>query len=91
MCSTDISSAPKCISITSPKPKTIPKAQVAPMLQSNTKDLLPPSPELAGGEYMVPDDQSPDDHKRNLGEHQCDVFKDALGLHMKVYIGESKA
>lgn len=64
---------------------------MAPMLQSNTKDLLPPPPEPADGEYMVPDDQSPDDHKLKLGEHQCDVFKDALGLHMKVYKGESKA
>ncbi|XP_076594639.1 signal-transducing adaptor protein 1-like isoform X2 [Chaetodon auriga] len=49
-------------SITLPTPKTIPKAQVAPMLQSKTKEApaLPPK-EPVGGEYVVPCDGSSDD------------------------------
>ncbi|KAL7396025.1 hypothetical protein ABVT39_027366 [Epinephelus coioides] len=53
----EVSPAPKCISITSPTPKTVPKAQVAPMLRSQTKaELPPPSAEPVGGEYVVPDE-----------------------------------
>ncbi|XP_049442724.1 signal-transducing adaptor protein 1-like isoform X2 [Epinephelus fuscoguttatus] len=53
----EVSPAPKCISITSPIPKTVPKAQVAPMLRSQTKaELPPPSAKPVGGEYVIPDE-----------------------------------
>ncbi|XP_070770022.1 signal-transducing adaptor protein 1-like [Enoplosus armatus] len=65
----DVSPAPKCISINSPAPKTVPKAQVAPMLRSQTKEeLLPPPAKPEEGEYVVPDD--PDD--QNLKQVQLD-------------------
>ncbi|XP_070693166.1 signal-transducing adaptor protein 1-like isoform X2 [Pempheris klunzingeri] len=65
----DVPPAPKCISITSPTPKTIPKAQVAPMLRSQTKEeLLPPPAKPVEGEYLCPDDDSPHDLKIKLGE-----------------------
>lgn len=62
--------APKCVSITSPTtPKTILKAQVAPMLRSQTKEEHPPpSPEPEEGEYVVPDDDKLDDYNLMLGE-----------------------
>ncbi|XP_044061212.1 signal-transducing adaptor protein 1-like isoform X2 [Siniperca chuatsi] len=67
----DVSPAPKCISITStftsPASKTVPKAKVAPMLRSQTKEEpLPPPTKPVEGEYVVPDDHSPDDHKLKL-------------------------
>ncbi|XP_051275098.1 signal-transducing adaptor protein 1-like [Dicentrarchus labrax] len=63
----DASPAPKCISITSPTPKTVPKAQVAPMLRSKTKDeLLPPPTKPEESEYVVPD--AHDDHQLKLGQ-----------------------
>ncbi|XP_070818287.1 signal-transducing adaptor protein 1-like [Chaetodon trifascialis] len=49
-------------SVTSPTPKTIPRAQVAPMLRSKTKKvpvLRPQKP--VDSEYVVPYDDSPDD------------------------------
>ncbi|TDH07591.1 hypothetical protein EPR50_G00107540 [Perca flavescens] len=71
------SSAPKCVSITSPTPKTVPKAQVAPMLRSQNKDelLLPPTKE--DGEYVIPDDQCPDHNLRlvQLDGELRDVLK----------------
>lgn len=72
-CSTDVSPAPKCISLTSPTPKTVPQAQVAPMLRSQTKEeLLPPPTKPVEGEYVVPDDDSSGDHKLKLGENERD-------------------
>ncbi|XP_022616089.1 signal-transducing adaptor protein 1 isoform X2 [Seriola dumerili] len=63
------SPAPKNISITSPALKTVPKAQVAPMLRSQTKEeSLPPPTKPAEGEYVVPDDHRPDEHKLKLDQ-----------------------
>ncbi|XP_042349413.1 signal-transducing adaptor protein 1-like isoform X2 [Plectropomus leopardus] len=54
----DVSPAPKSVNITSPTPKTIPKAQVAPMPRSESKaEHLPPSEDPVEGEYVIPDDQ----------------------------------
>ncbi|XP_023137991.2 signal-transducing adaptor protein 1-like [Amphiprion ocellaris] len=52
----EASPAPKCISITSPTPKQVPKAQVAPMIRSKTKEELQPPPEPEDNDYVVPDD-----------------------------------
>ena len=61
LCSTDMSPVPKCVSISSAILKTVPKAQVAPMLRSETKEELPPPPtNQDGGDYVMPDDHDPD-------------------------------
>ncbi|XP_038555010.1 signal-transducing adaptor protein 1-like isoform X1 [Micropterus salmoides] len=58
---------PKCINITSAAPKTVPKAQVAPMPRSQTKEeLLPPPTKTEETEYVVPDDHSPGANNLNL-------------------------
>lgn len=63
----EVSPAPKCVSITSPTPKKVPKAEVAPMLRSQTKAELPPPPtDPVGGEYVIPDDHCPDEHNLKL-------------------------
>ncbi|XP_020501472.1 signal-transducing adaptor protein 1 [Labrus bergylta] len=60
----DVSYAPKCISTTSTHPKEVPKAQVAPMQRSETKEEFSPrQSEPEEGDYMVPDDSRPDDIK----------------------------
>ncbi|XP_074504831.1 signal-transducing adaptor protein 1-like [Sebastes fasciatus] len=53
----ELSAAPKCVSIASPTPKTVPQAEVAPMKRSKTKAELLPPPANPEGEYVVPDDQ----------------------------------
>ncbi|XP_068570992.1 signal-transducing adaptor protein 1-like isoform X2 [Cebidichthys violaceus] len=77
----DVSPAPKCISITSPTPKIVPKAQVAPMLRSQTKEeLLPPPTKQKEDEYLLPEDQCPDVHNLKLdGWRASGSFKDAEG------------
>ncbi|KAL6117596.1 stap1 [Pungitius sinensis] len=63
----DPSGAPKYISITPPVAKIIPKAQVAPMLRSQTREELPPlPPPKQEDEYVLPEDQCPDVHNLNL-------------------------
>ncbi|XP_022045295.1 signal-transducing adaptor protein 1-like [Acanthochromis polyacanthus] len=53
----EVSSAPKRISITSSTPKQVPKAQVAPMMRSKTKEVLQPPPDKhEDNDYAVPDD-----------------------------------
>ncbi|XP_069027442.1 signal-transducing adaptor protein 1-like [Embiotoca jacksoni] len=53
----EISPAPECISIASPTPKTVPKAQVAPMVRSQPVEEPPPPPATPEeGEYVFPDD-----------------------------------
>ncbi|KAK2849070.1 hypothetical protein Q5P01_008904 [Channa striata] len=65
----EVSATPKCIDITSRPPKTVPKALVAPMLWSQTKEeLLPAPPEPEGGEYVMPDDDQPDNHSVKLAQ-----------------------
>ncbi|XP_053284009.1 signal-transducing adaptor protein 1 [Pleuronectes platessa] len=63
--------APNCISITSPTPKTIPKAQVAPMLcpqiQKELEFLLS---KPAEDEYVVPEDHTPDYQNLCHGENE---------------------
>ncbi|XP_071313136.1 signal-transducing adaptor protein 1-like [Trachinotus anak] len=60
----ELSPVPKSVSSASPQPKTVPKAQVAPMLRSQTKVELPPLPnKQVESEYVVPDDHKPDDQK----------------------------
>ncbi|XP_041799825.1 signal-transducing adaptor protein 1-like [Chelmon rostratus] len=55
----EVSLAP---SINSPAPKTVPKAQVAPTLRSKTKEVpLPPPSRPVDSEYVVPDEDRPDD------------------------------
>ncbi|XP_032383106.1 signal-transducing adaptor protein 1 [Etheostoma spectabile] len=73
----DVSPAPKCVSITSPTPKTIPKAQVAPMLRSQNKVELLQPPTKEEGEYVIPDDPSPDHNLRlvQLDGELRDVLK----------------
>ncbi|XP_034400148.1 signal-transducing adaptor protein 1-like [Cyclopterus lumpus] len=61
----DMTPTPKYVSMTSPTSKTVPRAQVAPMLRSQTKEeLLPPKQEES--EYVVPEDQCPDVHNLKL-------------------------
>nr|XP_015801384.2 signal-transducing adaptor protein 1 isoform X1 [Nothobranchius furzeri] len=61
------SSAPECVSIPSPSSIAPPKAQVAPLLRSQTKEKLPPPPHKPDeGEYVVPDDSL--DHNRKLAQ-----------------------
>ncbi|XP_018524409.1 signal-transducing adaptor protein 1 [Lates calcarifer] len=63
----EVTPAPKCVSITSPATKTVPKAQVAPMQRLPTKEELPPPPtKPVEGEYVVPDDHRLDDHDLKL-------------------------
>ncbi|XP_034454157.1 signal-transducing adaptor protein 1-like [Hippoglossus hippoglossus] len=63
--------APNCISITSPTPKTVPKAQVAPMLHPQIqKELQLPPTKPAEDEYVVPEDDTPDYHNLRLGENE---------------------
>ncbi|XP_073343757.1 signal-transducing adaptor protein 1-like [Pagrus major] len=62
----DVSPAPVNTSLKTPKTKIVPKAQVAPMLRSNTKEELPPPDKAAGGEYAIPDDHIPDNHNKKL-------------------------
>ena len=58
---TDVSPVPEVVTTTSPTPKTIPRAQVAPMLRSKTKEeLVPPAAKPAESEYVIPDVQCPD-------------------------------
>ncbi|KAM6999996.1 signal-transducing adaptor protein 1-like [Tautogolabrus adspersus] len=66
----DVSHAPKCISITSTAPKEVPKAQVAPMQRSETKEeLSPPPTKPEEGEYVLPDDSRPEHHNLKPGEN----------------------
>ncbi|XP_026186270.1 signal-transducing adaptor protein 1-like [Mastacembelus armatus] len=63
----EVSPPPKCVSITSPTTKTIPKAHVAPMQQSQPKEALLSTPAKPGeGEYVVPNDHKPDDPNLKL-------------------------
>lgn len=62
----EVSPAPECVSIASPTPKTVPQAQVAPMLRSQTKAELPRPPANPEGEYVVPNDQCADKHNLKL-------------------------
>ncbi|XP_037531463.1 signal-transducing adaptor protein 1-like [Nematolebias whitei] len=51
---------PKCISISSPSHKTLPSAQVAPMMPLHSKEKFHLLPEKADeGEYVMPDDHRP--------------------------------
>ncbi|XP_072252523.1 signal-transducing adaptor protein 1-like [Leuresthes tenuis] len=59
----DVSPPPSCISLPSPTPKDVPKAQVAPMKRQSTNEHLPPPEE---NEYLVPEDEIPDDHDLKL-------------------------
>lgn len=61
---------PKCISVSSPSHKTLPSAQVAPMVPLRPKDKFHLLPEKADeGEYVIPDDDKP--NKLNFGEYVC--------------------
>ncbi|XP_026212815.1 signal-transducing adaptor protein 1-like [Anabas testudineus] len=65
----EVAPAPKHVSISSPTPKTILKAQVAPMLRSQCgKEPPPPPAEPEEAEYVVPDDDRPPDHKLKLAQ-----------------------
>ncbi|XP_060935487.1 signal-transducing adaptor protein 1-like isoform X2 [Limanda limanda] len=67
----EVPPAPKCISITSPKPKTVPKAEVAPMLRpqiQKERKLFLIKPEE--NEYVVPEDHSSDYQNLRLGENE---------------------
>ncbi|XP_041846669.1 signal-transducing adaptor protein 1-like [Melanotaenia boesemani] len=58
----EVSPPPKCISINSSK--AVPKAQVAPILRSKTKEqLLPPTPKPVESEYVIPDECPDDQHQ----------------------------
>ncbi|KAM4555684.1 signal-transducing adaptor protein 1-like [Odontesthes bonariensis] len=59
----DVSTPPKCIRLPSSTPKDVPKAQVAPMKRHSTNEKLPPTEE---NEYLMPEDESPDDHELQL-------------------------
>lgn len=54
----DVPPAPKCVSVDSPKPKTVPWAPVASMPSSQSKEVLPPQAEPKEGEYVIPDDHN---------------------------------
>lgn len=42
------------------------------MLRSQkTQEFLPPPVEPEEGEYVVPDDDKPNDHNLKLGENEC--------------------
>uniref|UniRef100_UPI003AAFE44E signal-transducing adaptor protein 1-like n=1 Tax=Centroberyx gerrardi TaxID=166262 RepID=UPI003AAFE44E len=71
--------APKCITLSSATPKAVPWAQVAPMVQSQTKEdssspprASPPPTKTAESEYVAPDDhkskQSVDNIEKELRE-----------------------
>ncbi|KAI3351703.1 hypothetical protein L3Q82_020544 [Scortum barcoo] len=76
----DVSPAPQCINIGSAASKTVPKAQVAPMMRSQTKEeLLPPATKQEEGEYVVLDDHIPDDHNPKLVQLDG-AFQDFLKL-----------
>ncbi|CAJ1058454.1 signal-transducing adaptor protein 1-like [Xyrichtys novacula] len=62
--SIDVPPAPKCINISPPLPKTVPKAQVAPMKRTETK------PEES--DYVVPDDCAPEYLDLNQSKSQFD-------------------
>lgn len=63
----DMASAPKCVTISSPSPKTVPKAKVSPMMRWEGKDTPESPPDKAvEGEYMVPDEHRPDNHNLKL-------------------------
>lgn len=63
----ETSSAPKCVTISSPTSKIVPKAKVAPMMRWEGKaDPESPPDKAAEGEYMVPDEHQPDDHNLKL-------------------------
>ncbi|XP_044220054.1 signal-transducing adaptor protein 1-like isoform X1 [Thunnus albacares] len=71
------SPAPKPVSVNSPSAKTLPKAQVAPMMRSQTKEeLLPPPTTPEEGEYVVPEDQSPD--YKNLKQVELAIEEELL-------------
>lgn len=63
----DVVAAPRSISNSSPA-KIIPKAQVSPMPHSKKEEPLPPTPKPLDNEYVVPNDQSPDDHEQKLAQ-----------------------
>lgn len=75
----DVSPAPVNISLNTPIAKTVPKAQVAPMLRSNTKEERPLPDEPVDGEYINPDDHIPDRHKKKQ-VHFDGELRDALKL-----------
>ncbi|XP_029298043.1 signal-transducing adaptor protein 1-like [Cottoperca gobio] len=84
----DMSPAPKCISITSPTLKTVPKAQVAPMLHSQAEEkLLPTTTNPEDSEYV-----DPDKHYHNLKLVQEDgELREVLKLRGNLYTDEEKA
>ncbi|XP_010784775.1 signal-transducing adaptor protein 1 isoform X2 [Notothenia coriiceps] len=70
----DMSPVPKCVGISSAILKTVPKAKVAPMLHSQTKEELPPPPtNQDGGDYVMPDD-----HDTNL---KSECFRESTSPH----------
>ncbi|XP_029368264.1 signal-transducing adaptor protein 1-like [Echeneis naucrates] len=68
------SCTPKSINISSPTLKTVPQAQVKPMLQSKVKEeCLPPPAKPAENDYVVPDDQMADKHLAKLVELETEL------------------
>lgn len=84
-----MSPAPVNISLNTPIAKTVPKAQVAPMLRSNTKEERPLPDEPVDGEYINPDDHIPDHHKKKQGEDKYEDTRAALDLYINRCLKES--
>ncbi|XP_029020468.1 signal-transducing adaptor protein 1-like [Betta splendens] len=61
----EVSPPPKCVSVPSSTPKTTPRVNVAPALQSLNKQEPSPAAESEEGEYMVPDHDGTDNHGLN--------------------------
>lgn len=75
MCSAVASPAPKSMSGPLPGSKTVPKAEVAPLLRAQPKEEPePPAAEAEENDYVVPDEHRHDDHKERHGENQIEYF-----------------
>ncbi|XP_012727319.2 signal-transducing adaptor protein 1 [Fundulus heteroclitus] len=73
-----MSPPPKCVSLPQP---TVPRAQVAPMQRSQTKDKdLPPLPKPDEGEYVIPEDHLPDEYMMKKAAQVANELEAVLQL-----------
>ncbi|XP_029917508.1 signal-transducing adaptor protein 1-like [Myripristis murdjan] len=71
---------PKCVTIPSKAPKTVPWAQVSPMVQSQEKELLPPVMKAAENNYLVPDAEIAKQGVRQFGSELEAVMRLRRGV-----------
>ncbi|XP_034546442.1 signal-transducing adaptor protein 1-like [Notolabrus celidotus] len=74
------------INLTSPAPKMVPKAQVAPTQRSETIEKVPPPSTEPEGDYVEPDDTRPDNPNKKMDKKKLDEeLREALKVRRADY------